>query len=234
MIAISTGIEASPTLNGIETKRASKAYKIHLSPQELTQIENAKILSDHLLNARKWLLLGCEIGIRISDTQHINPDNIIEYEGMRFLQFMPTKQRKGKDNIMVTIPIVGKVKQLITDGFPRSISHQRLNDYIKKVCQIAEINEPTKGEKRLQKDGLNVEGVYPKWQLITFHCARYSFITNAKNIINNQMVRTITGHQSDRMLENYQISEHLKDAKVVGEILQSKYDEENRLGLQRT
>ena len=39
------------------------------------------------------------------------------------------------------------------------------------------------------------------------------------------MIRTITGHKSDRMLENYQINEHLKDAKIVGEILEQKYKE---------
>lgn len=219
------GIEASKTLNGIETKRAIKTHKIHLEPKELLKIEKAHIVSDYLLNARKWLLLSCEIGIRISDTNKINEENIVEYEGMRFLQFMPTKQRKDRDNIMVTIPIVGKVKELLSDGFPRPISHQKLNDYVKKVCEIAEIDEPTKGEKRLVKNGLNVEGIYPKWQLITFHCGRYSFITNSKNIINNQMIRTITGHKSDRMLENYQINEHLKDAKIVGEILEQKYKE---------
>lgn len=219
------GIEASTTLNGIETKRATKTHKIHLEPKELLQIEKAHIVSDYLRNARKWLLLACEIGIRISDIDKIIEKNLIEYDGMKFLQFMPKKQRKDKDNIVVTIPIVGKVAELLSDGFPRPISHQRLNDYVKKVCEIAEINEPTKGEKRIEKNGLNVEGIYPKWQLITFHCGRYSFITNSKNIINNQMVRTITGHKSDRMLENYQIDEHIKDAKIVGEILQKKYDE---------
>ncbi len=219
------GIEASKTLNGIETTRAKKAYKIHLEPKELLQIEKANIVSDYLQNARKWLLLACEIGIRISDTKHINENNIIEHDSMLFLQFMPTKQRKDIDNIVVTIPIVGKVKELLSDGFPRPISHQRLNEYVKKVCEIAEINEPTRGERRIEKNGLNVEGIYPKWQLITFHCGRYSFVTNSKNIINNQMVRTITGHKSDRMLENYQINEHLKDAKIIGEILQKKYDE---------
>ena len=219
------GIEASTTLNGIETKRAKKIFKIHLEPKELLQIEKANIVSDYLQNARKWLLLACEVGIRISDTKHIIEKNLIEYDGMQFLQFMPTKQRKGIDEIVVTIPIVGKVKELLLDGFPRPISHQKLNEYIKKVCEIAEINEPTKGAKRIEKDGLNVVGIYPKWQLITFHCGRYSFVTNSKNIINNQMVRTITGHQSDRMLQNYQIQEYLKDAKVVGDILQRNYDE---------
>jgi len=219
------GIETSMTLNGIETKRAKKANKIHLNPLELLQIEKANIVSDYLQNARKWLLLACEVGIRISDTKHISVNNLIEYQGMQFLQFMPTKQRKGVDNIVVTIPIVGKVKELLVDGFPRPISHQKLNDYIKEVCKIAEINEPTKGEKRIEKNGLNVEGIYPKWELITFHCGRYSFATNSKNIINNQMVRTITGHQSDTMLEHYQKPEHLKDAKIVGEILQKNYEE---------
>lgn len=219
------GIEASPTLNGIETKRAKKKYKIHLEPKELVQIEKANIVSDYLQNARKWLLLAAEMGIRISDTKYFNESNIVEYEGMQFLQFMPKKQRKDIDNIIVTIPIVGKVAELLSDGFPRPISHQRLNDYIKKVCEIAEINQPTKGAKRLEKNGLNVEGIYPKWQLITFHCGRYSFATNSKNIINNRMVRTITGHKSDIMLENYQIDEHLKDAKIVGDILQKKYEQ---------
>jgi len=65
--AIANGIETSPEITTIRT-RQPKTYDndmdvIFLSPDEITKIEKATLLSESLINARKWLILACYTGL---------------------------------------------------------------------------------------------------------------------------------------------------------------------------
>lgn len=213
-------IETAQSLENIKTKRHEKKNKIYLTPKELQKIKKANILPDYLNNARKWLLLGCEIGQRVSDLKKVNEKNVVDYEGMRFLVIHTQKTKKE-----VIIPIVGRIEEILKDGFPRPISATNLNKYIKKVCELAEIDTPTVGEKRDPETNRLISGTFQKHELITSHCMRYTFVTNSKNIISNQLIRTVTAHTTDRMMESYNAKEQLKVAKELGEIWQKQFEE---------
>jgi len=56
------GFKVSPQLKKVKGGKTKNPYIIFLTPEELQRIENAMIVSESLKNARKWLLLRCNLG----------------------------------------------------------------------------------------------------------------------------------------------------------------------------
>jgi integrase len=113
----------------------------------------------------------------------------------------------------MTIPLHPKVKSVLDENngeFPNRTSDQRYNDYIKEVCRIAGIDEKIKGKKQenISKENniqkiRRVEGVYPKYELVTSHIGRRSFATNYYGEIPTSYLIYVTGHSSEIMFLNY-------------------------------
>ena len=75
--AETNGIEVNPQLKKIESTKPSNENIIYLNSSELQKIENADITNEALQNARKWLLLGCNIGQRGGDLLNLNENNFV-------------------------------------------------------------------------------------------------------------------------------------------------------------
>src|SRR5690606_10788368 len=80
-------------------------------------------------------------------------------------------------------------------------SHQRYNDYVKDVCELAGLTDKVPGGLRV--DNRKVSGKYPKYQLITSHAGRRSFATNYYGKIPTSFLKDITGHGTEQMLLKY-------------------------------
>ena len=78
-----------------------------------------------------------------------------------------------------------------------------MNDHIKKVCEIAELNEQIKGSIYNKKRKRKIEDIYPKWKLITSHICRRSFATNQYGILPTSLIMQITAHGTEKMFLNY-------------------------------
>lgn len=211
-------IPTNPFINQIQgfSENDEDRYIQTLSFVELEQIRTAEITKPELLNARKWLLIGCEIGQRQSDLMNIAPDNIRYKAGNMYLDIIQQKTNKN-----VTIGIIAPhVKDILENDFPHKISSQKLNTYIKKVCEIAKINEMVEGRKlTVTKTGkriLNPKGkfidesinrkkldFYPKHELITSHSFRRSFATNYYKKIPTAVLIGITGHSKESLFLSY-------------------------------
>ena len=118
------------------------------------------------------------------------------------------KQQKTNKN--VTIPFLDTTKEIIKSGFPYKISSQKFNKYIKQICKLAEINEPTKGAKitvtekgKGNKQKRKINGIYPKWELMASHVCRRSFATNLYGVLRTPLIMSITAHSTEKMLLNY-------------------------------
>ena len=116
----------------------------------------------------------------------------------------------------MTIPLIKMAREILKKRngcFPRPISDQRYNDYIKEVCRIAKINDETEGKKRIsiaedgakptKNDFRNVLGKFQKWELVTSHIGRRSFATNHYGKIPTTYLINITGHSTEKMFLNY-------------------------------
>ena len=163
------------------------------------------MLSDALKNARKWLLLGCNIGQRGGDLLLLNETNFINRNDLEVIEL---KQQKTDKN--VTIPVLPKTKEIIKDGFPYKTSIQKFNKHIKEICKLAGINELIKDSKitvtekgKGSKEKRKISGIYPKWELMASHVCRRSFCTNLYGILPTPLIMSISAHSSEKMLLNY-------------------------------
>jgi integrase len=196
------GLETSSQLDVLKIERA-KAEKIYLTIDELEAIEKKEFELDYLDNARDWLIISCYTGQRVSDFLRFNPDMIRIENGKRLLEF--TQKKTGK---LMTVPLHKKVLQILEKregNFPRQISDQRYNDYIKEVCKLTGLKNKIPGGKQIETiNGIRkVSGVYPKYELVTSHIGRRSFATNFYGKIPTTYLIYITGHSSEVMFLNY-------------------------------
>lgn len=180
-------------------ERNEDRYITTLSFDELEKIRIKTILNSSLHNARKWLLIGCEIGQRVSDLLEISQDNI-RYSGN--LYFADIIQKKtGKS---VTVPIIAPhIIDIIENEFPYSISAQKLNKHIKAVCKLAEIDNLVQGKKYDKATKRKKLDFYPKHELITTHTFRRSFATNYYKKIPTSILINITGHSKESLFLDY-------------------------------
>lgn len=196
------GLETNPQLDSIKIERA-KAEKIYLTFDELEAIERKEFENDYLDNARDWLVISCYTGQRVSDFLRFTPDMIRIENGKTLLEF--TQKKTGK---LMTVPLHKKVLEMLEKrggNFPRQISDQRYNDYIKEVCKLTGLKSKIQGGKQIETiNGIRkVSGVYPKYELVTSHIGRRSFATNFYGKIPTTYLIYITGHSSEAMFLNY-------------------------------
>jgi integrase len=224
-------IKTNPYTKQIEgfSESNEDRYIVTLSFNELDKISDAKIKNPAYDNARKWLLIGCEIGQRAGDLLNITKENIRYKGGNMYLDL--TQQKTGKS---VTIGIVNtRIIDIIENNFPHKISTQKLNFYIKKVCEIAEINEMTEGKRlnpKAKKDNpesmRKILSFYPKYELITTHSFRRSFATNYYKKIPTPILIGITAHSKESLFLHYINRVEDKDANA--DLFRTFYEQMNK------
>lgn len=192
------GIETNNQYQKIKGGKPTNDFVIYLSPSEIQKIRDADLVSEKHQNARKWLLFGCLVGQRGGDLLRINESNFVIRNGLEVIEL--EQQKTGKQ---IAIPILDETRDLLKDGLPRYISIQNFNKYIKEVCEIAVLTEPTNGFKFDNEKKRKVKGVFPKWELITSHICRRSFATNQYGILPTPLIMQITAHSTEKMLLQY-------------------------------
>ena len=170
-----------------------------LSFEELDTIRTADIKGEAHNNARKWLLIGCEIGQRGGDLMNITKEDIRYKGGNMYLDIIQQKTKKA-----VTIGIIAPhVIDIIENCFPYKISTQKLNLYIKEVCKIAKIDTLTEGKIFDAKTGRKELKFYEKYKLITSHSFRRSFCTNYYKKIPTAVLIGTSGHSKESLFLQY-------------------------------
>ena len=200
--AHSNGIETHYQLNGINLK-TEKVDKIFLTNEEIDKIQAAEMDSEFMENARDWLVISCETGQRVSDFMRFTPEMIRYVGNVPLIEFNQVKTGKT-----MSVPLSKKVLAILekrNGAFPRKISDQRYNEYIKLVCKAAGINEPIKGAKSVTIDGVTRKqsGIYPKYELICSHVGRRSFSSNNYGRIPTALLINATGHSTESMFLEY-------------------------------
>lgn len=194
------GFNISDNIANILAPKA-ETYKVILTLDELEQINNTTFEREALNNAKDWLLIGCFIGQRVSDLLPLTANNVVSKGGLLMIEL--TQQKTGN---RVVLPLQEQVIEILNKRngqFPRRISDQKFNTYIKQLCKLAEINTPTKGtiKKEVKIDGKkkfrNVSGVFPKHELITSHICRRSFASNYYGDIPTPLLMSATGHTTE-------------------------------------
>jgi len=172
---------------------------VYLNENELHKIYATTIKDKKLERVKDLFLIGCYTGLRFSDFNRLNPDNIKEIDGKQYLRI--TTQ---KTNDPVFIPLHPIVTEIIDKyaGLPKGMSNQKFNEYIKKVAEIAEIKTPVSVEEMRGK--MKFHSTKPKYKVVTSHTARRSFATNAyKAEVPIPSLMLITGHRTETAFLRY-------------------------------
>lgn len=213
------GIEVNNYYTKLESfkEENSNRYIVTYSFEEIEIIRNKEMPTECLENARKWMILGFEIGQRGSDLLAIDKTKItsIDEDGTIFMDVYQSKTDKW-----VSVPFLNEIAiNIISNDFPYPISLQKFNEYMKVVVKICGFNEPTEG-KKFNKDrggmdepteGKKVEkktgrkefGIYPKYELTTSYTLRRSFATNWYLKMEISEIMQITGHTKESQFREY-------------------------------
>lgn len=194
------GIETSYELDNLGVKDG-KALIVTLNKAELNLIKEVKLDFNYLENARQWLLLSCSLGQRGGDFLSLTSKQIKEFDGVKLVDM---RQQKGNKELFVLL--TDEANEILEENggeFPRKISTQNYNKYIKEVCKLAGLNEMVRGSKIDEKTKRKTDGIFEKWELITSHVGRRSFATNYYGIIPTPLLMAQTGHTTENQFLKY-------------------------------
>jgi integrase len=194
----------------------SPAYKpkdIYFDEKEILLIKNHRFEFDNYLdNARDWLIIGLWTGLRVSDLLALTT---------KYLKDGHIDNTNFKTKIPVTIPIHPYVREILNKRngeFPRRISDQNFNNYIKKVAEEIGFTDKIDGSKMcllkdekdnpiLDADGKKMhrkkQGNYHRYELVSTHICRRSFASNLYGKIDTLTIMKITGHNTEKQFLNY-------------------------------
>lgn len=173
---------------------------VALTLQELDILETLEFTKKdiHLKIIRDLFLLQCYTGLRVSDLMDLEPTNI-DYEN----NVIRVTTRKTKDKILIGISNrIKKILDRLPDQKIKKIEEQYYNRAIKEICKLAGFDEKIKiiefrGTKRVAVE-------YPKYDLITSHTARRTFITvSLKAGVLPESIMKITGHKDRKSFNKY-------------------------------
>lgn len=186
-------------------KMTEETHDIYLDESELKKIYKLKLSSRKDL-VRDWFILDCYTGLRVSDLVLLSKQNLSK--GMISIA-------NKKTGAKVVVPVHDYVKKIVKKykGFPPVITDVEINRVIKGVAEKAGIKDDilvtiTKGGKR-------EDSYLKKWQMVSCHTARRSYITNLrKNGIPDSIVMKLTGIKSPMTLRKYDKLSNEEAAKI--------------------
>ncbi len=155
--------------------KSESTKAIYLDPIEIESLRKKDLRKyKDLQRARDIFLIGYYTGQRVSDYNGLTRDDIVNIDGVEYFEI---KQRKtGK---LVHCPVTKEIKEIMeryNDSPPPKMPDQKINEYIKQVGQMANINEDIFIE--YIEEGKKKKKPVKKHDLIATHTARRSFCTN--------------------------------------------------------
>jgi integrase len=194
-------------------ERGDDIQRLYLTIDELTKLKNCSGFSKNKEKVRDAFLVACFTGLRYGDLKALSKSSIESKHGIRLIVKQTEKTRK-----QVYIPIHEEVEAILgkyEGNFPKPVSNQKMNKYIKEICQIAGINDLIEMTVYLA-DGSKPIVKTEKYNLITMHTARRSFATNLYNgDVDKTRIMNMTGHTTEKEFSKYLIVEGDKNAKAV-------------------
>lgn len=192
------GVEVNPEFKSSRFKVLKEdADSVYLTEAELKKLIDLDLTSkSRLERVRDLFIVGCYTGLRFSDFTAIRPEYI--HNG-----FIRMEQFKTQGRVVIPChPAVTAMLDKYAGTLPAAISNQKMNDYVKELCQLAGITQQE--SKGITKGGKRVIRTVEKWQLISTHTARRSFSTNMYVLgVPAITIMRITGHKTEKAFMRY-------------------------------
>lgn len=177
---------------------------IFLTWEELMKVYNFAIPShlSHLEKVRDVFCFCCFTSLRYSDVANLKRTNVFE-EHIEITTIKTYETLKIELN-NYSKEILDKYKEdLFKDnGALPVISNQKMNDQLKVLGELCDISSPV--SITYYKAGERIDETYKKYELLTTHCGRRTFISNAIMLgIAPEIVMKWTGHEDYRTMKPY-------------------------------
>lgn len=178
--------------------KSEKNEVIYLTEDELMTLYNLDLEDERLKRVRDLFVYQCFTGVRYSDIQNISRDDI---SGATWTV------RTKKTHQIIEIPLSSYPLSILAkySDFPQPlpiISNQKMNTYLKELCEKANITEPVKVVK--YKGSERIETTYKKFEVVGTHTARRTFISlSLQKGMKPDVIMAITGHTTYRMMQKY-------------------------------
>lgn len=171
-----------------------EVYDIYLNEDELKKMYD-KELTDREDLTRDWFIIDCYTGLRISDLKLLDARNLSN-------GYITIANEKTDEKVVLPVhPYVAKIIQK-HGGFPRTITDQEINRTIKKVAEKAGITQDVLFT--ITKGGVRKDCYLKKFQMVSNHTSRRSFITNLlKRGVSETLVMKMAGMKSHLTLRKY-------------------------------
>ena len=179
-------------------KETEEVDIIYLTEPELMKLYDLDLEEEKLKKVRDVFVFQCFTGVRYSDIEKLSREDI--RDASWHLRTQKTRQ-------IIQIPLSGYALSILERyrDNPQPlpvISNQKMNKYLKDVCEKAKINQPIKtvtfkGSKR-------EDTITEKFKKIGTHTARRTFISlSLQKGMKPELIRKITGHTTSRMMQKY-------------------------------
>lgn len=181
---------------------------VFLSWDELQHLNNFDFSNNKRLEQIKDIYcFCCFTSLRYSDVANLKKNDIkTDNNGNHYMEILTVKtdDKLSIELNKYALKICEKYKDIILKNnkmFPVP-TNQKYNEYLKEVAKIAGFNSietvtEYRGNQRIEKN-------FEKWELITTHTARKTFIINALYLgIQPDIIRSWTGHKDHKTMEQY-------------------------------
>lgn len=186
-----------PNLKGTNISKV-----IFLTWPDLMKVYQKDITKPYLARIRDVFCFQCFTGLRYSDVYNLKKSDI--KGAMIEITTIKTEDPLQIDLNDYSRAILDKYKD---EPFPGNkalpvISNQKFNEYLKELGQNCELTDPETlvyfvGNERKEK-------TYQKWELLTTHVGRKTFISNALFFnIPAEVIMAWTGHKDHKVMEKY-------------------------------
>ena len=170
---------------------------IALTEKELLELKGIDNLNEKLSKVRDLFLFQCYTGLRVSDLLNIQPENIDLKNDI--ISFNNIKTSKS-----VKIPLIDVSKNILIKynyNLPK-ISDVKYNLYLKELFKLLNFNEMILNVKFIGNE--RIEYKKPKYEMISSHTARRTFITMLLNKgMLPEKVMKLSGHTNRNVFDNY-------------------------------
>ena len=185
----------SVILDDFDRLKEYETHTIYITKEELKTIWEFEFSNERLERIRDLFVFACSTGLRESDFSIVKPENIKNDQ-----LFITTV--KTSDPLIIPLNSYSRAVLKKYENVLPKYSQQKFNDYIKEVCQLIGLDTPE--QVITYKKGLRIETTIPKYELVTSHTGRRTFITQCiLRGIPIPVIRSMTGHKDLKSFQKY-------------------------------
>lgn len=175
---------------------------VYLTRDELSRLMKIDLSTiPHLDRVRDIFVFCCFSGLRYSDVAKLRQSDI-------HTTYFRVVTKKTSDALTIELnKVTATILSKYNSGNPDAlalpvISNQKMNEYLKELGKMAEIDEPVKRVWWVRSE--RHEETVPKWQVLTSHCGRKTFVVTALSLdIASEVVMKWTGHKDHKTMKPY-------------------------------